>query len=561
MSSTPAVLIRRGYLRFAQLQEHLAALAIAWPDLVRLERIGSTSAGRPLYVVVVGRDPERTRPALWMDANMHANELLGTNVALAFVDDLLALHAGDNRHSLSAAVVAKAKDALVYVMPTLSPDGAEAIFADGRFVRSSPVNDSATQGPHWRQVDIDGDGQVRRMRRLDPCGSFVESKNVEGLMVPRDIDDDGPFFSLYPEGVIENWDGESIPPWMFFDDNPLDLNRNFSAGWKPEPQQVGAGAFAGSSPEARALMTFASTKPNIFFWLNLHTYGGCWIRPLGNAPDHKLGADDAAIFRLVQEWTSAHAGVPTVSAFEEFCYQPEQPLAGDLCDYAFWQRGAYAWSIELWDLYQRAGLPRLKPFVDVYGHQSRAQMEVLARYLIGIGAQPLQPWQPTQHPQLGLVDVGGLDPRFSIWNPPEGPLVDEVARKHCAVFLRLLSLLPALHAEARRTPLGAGSSLVEVTIENRGGIGTSGPAVAKDLLFNEPVRAVVVDATRVRDGAVRVVGHLGGHHAGRFGGVTCWPYQTSGDAPRKVVRFVVDGDAPLTVRVGSIRTGFVEVDA
>ena len=138
MSSTPAVLIRRGYLRFAQLQEHLAALAIAWPDLVRLERIGSTSAGRPLYVVVVGRDPERTRPALWMDANMHANELLGTNVALAFVDDLLALHAGDNRHSLSAAVVAKAKDALVYVMPTLSPDGAEAIFADGRFVRSSP---------------------------------------------------------------------------------------------------------------------------------------------------------------------------------------------------------------------------------------------------------------------------------------------------------------------------------------------------------------------------------------------------------------------------------------
>ena len=34
MSSTPAVLIRRGYLRFAQLQEHLAALAIAWPDCV-----------------------------------------------------------------------------------------------------------------------------------------------------------------------------------------------------------------------------------------------------------------------------------------------------------------------------------------------------------------------------------------------------------------------------------------------------------------------------------------------------------------------------------------------
>ncbi|MDP2345876.1 MAG: M14 family metallopeptidase [Deltaproteobacteria bacterium] len=551
---------RRRYLRFADLQEHLKGLALRHPDLVRVERIGSSSEGRPLYVVVVGTDPERERPALWIDANMHANELIGTNVGLAFVDDLLALHAGENRHGLSAAVMEKAKDALVYVMPTMSPDGAEAIFEDGRFVRSSPLDDKPSKRARWRQVDVDGDGKVQRMRKLDPCGSFVESKSVAGLMLPRDVDDDGPFFSLYPEGVIEDFDGETIPPWMFFDDNPLDLNRNFSSGWKPEPQQEGAGNFAGSSPEARAVMAFASSKPNIFFWLNLHTYGGCWIRPLGDAPDCKLAGDDRAIFRLVEEWTSAHVGVPTVSSFEEFCYQPEKPLAGDLCDYAFLQRGAFAWSVELWDLYARAGLPRTRPFVDVYGHQSRAQMEVLARYLIAAGASPLSEWKKTAHPQLGDVEVGGLDPRFSIWNPPEGPLVDEVSRQHAAVFFRMLALLPRLHVEARRTSLGA-CTLVEVTVENRGGLATSGPAVAKELPHNEPLRAVVVDGARVRDGAVRLIGHLGGTHAGRFGGVTTWPYQTTGDAPRKTVRFVVDGDAPITIRVGSVRTGFVDVVA
>ena len=305
-------------------------------------------------------------------------------------------------------------------------------------------------------------------------------------------------------------------------------------------------------------MAFASSKPNIFFWLNLHTYGGCWIRPLGDAPDTKLAADDRAIFRLVEEWTTAHVGVPTVSSFEEFCYQPEKPLAGDLCDYAFLQRGAYAWSVELWDLYQRAGLPRTTPFVDVYVHQSRAQMEVLARALIALGASPLAPWKAAKHPQLGDVDVGGLDPRFSIWNPPEGPIVDEIARKHAAVFFRMLALLPRLHVEATRSALGA-CTLIELKIENHGGLPTSGPAVAKELAHNEALRAVVVDAARARDGSVRVIGHLGGHHAGRFGGVTTWPYQTAGAAPKKTVRFVVDGDAPVTVRVGSVRTGFVDV--
>ncbi len=554
---------RRQYLRFADLQEHLKALAESNRDLVRIERIGSSTAGRPLYVICVGQEPERARPALWLDANMHANEVVGTNVALGFVDDLLALHRGDNRHGLSAAVVEKAKAALVYVLPTMSPDGAEAIHDDGRFVRSSPDNASKTHKPRWRQADVDGDGQVRRMRLLDPCGGFVESRSVPGLMLARDIDDDGPFYAVHPEGFIDDWDGDTIPGWQIFDDNPLDLNRNFSSGWQPEPHQEGAGHFAGSSAEARAVMSFATASPHLFFWINLHTYGGVFIRPLGDGPDHKLPGEDRALFRLVEEWTTEHAGVPTVSGFTEFTYVPEKPLAGDLCDYAFLHRGAYAWAVELWDLYARAGLPRTKPFVDVYGHQSRSQMEVMARWLTHTGGSPLLEWRRVKHPQLGDVDVGGLDPRFSVWNPPAGPLIGELATKHAAVFLRMLALLPRLHVETRRTSLGTSAAgetfLLEVATENRGGVSTSGPAIAKDVPHNEPVRVVVVDAARVKDGAVRVLGHLAGHHVGRFGGATTWPYQTTGEPSRKVARFVVDGAAPVAVRVGSVRTGFVDV--
>ena len=555
---------RRHYWRYQHLQQWLATIARDHPDIVVVERYGSSAEGRPLYVVKVGTEPGRARPALWVDANMHSSELVGVNVAVCFVNDLIALHRGDDRHGLSDAVAAAAKASLVYVVPTVSPDGLEAVQEDGRFVRSSPVMaPDHTRRPRWRQVDIDGDGQVRRMRVLDPCGGFVESSGVPGLMLPRTVDDNGPFYALYPEGVIDNWDQLSVPSWGIFDDNPLDLNRNFTTGWQPEPEQEGAGAFAGSSPEARALMQLATSSPHIFAWVNLHTFGGVWIRPLGNGPDTRIAFADRAIFGLVEQWATRHANVPTVSGFEQFTYVPEKPLCGDLVDYAWHQRGAYAWAVELWDLFGRAGLPRPKRFVDRYTDQTPADVEHLARALDAIGASPIEPWRKVVHPQLGDVEVGGFDPRFSVWNPPEGPLVDDIARGHAAVLLRMLSLLPSLHVTTRRTPLADGVFVVELTVENRGGLPTHGPTAAMALPHNEPIGVAVDDGDqlRVHDGPRRTLGHLGGTQAGRFGPGATWPYQnTAGLPPRRRCTFVVTGSDPVRFSVGSVRTGFIAVE-
>lgn len=544
------------------MQRWLQQLQANEPSLVRVVRYGSSAEGRPLYVVKVGMEPDRDRPALWIDANMHGNELVGTNVAVAFVDDLLALHRGENRRGLSAMAAARAKEALVYVVPTLSPDGLEAISEDGRFVRSSPVPPHPSQRPRWRQVDLDGDGQIRRLRIADPCGAFVESRQVQGLMVPRSIDDDGPFYSLYPEGVIDHWDGSHVPPWDIFDDAPLDLNRNFSIGWRPEPDQAGAGDFAGSSPEARAVMQLVTTLPHLYAWVNLHTFGGVWIRPLGDAPDTKLASADRAILGLVEQWATTYAGVPTVSGYEEFTYTPQLPIAGDIVDYAWHQRGAYAWAVELWDLFARAGLPKRGRFVDRYVMQSTSDIEHLARAVAALGGHAIEPWRTVRHPQLGDVEIGGLDPRFSIWNPPPGPLVDEVCRGHSAVFLRMLSLLPVLKVHTTRQRLDGEAFLVEVTVENHGGLPTSGPAVAAKIPHNEPISVIAVDAARVRGPGRVVCGHLGGTQLGYAGDGTTWPYQqTTGLPTRRRVSFVVIGDAPLQLQIGSQRTGFLSHEA
>ena len=118
---------------------------------------------------------------------------------------------------------------------------------------------------------------------------MVESAEIPGFCCRGPIDDPPPYYKIYPEGVIENFDGRNVPSPYFLSDNQTDLNRNF-------PYCVGARFQAGgrgrvpalARSESRAVVEFATVHPEIFLWLNLHTFGGVFIRPLGDKPDTKM---------------------------------------------------------------------------------------------------------------------------------------------------------------------------------------------------------------------------------------------------------------------------------
>ncbi len=349
---------RRTYLGYDEITATLRHWATTHPELARLQSLGKTDEGRKLWVLTIGPRPDEIRPAVWIDGNMHATELCGSSVALAIAEDMLKLHTDDIApQGLSPAVCEVLREVLIYVMPCVSPDGAERILAENRYVRSNNRDDRADKGrSFWRTEDIDGDGHALAMRVEDPTGEFVASGEFPDLMLPRTVDDEGPFYKLYPEGAIENYDGRTIPSPSFLSDSPTDLNRNFPWSWVPEHDQMGAGAFPGSEPESRAMIEFTSSHPNIFAWLNLHTFGGVGIRPLGHQPDSKMDQRDLAIFRQIEHWLEQDTGYPMVSGFEEFTYEPEKPIHGDLIDYAYHQRGCIAYVVELWDLFAQVGI-------------------------------------------------------------------------------------------------------------------------------------------------------------------------------------------------------------
>lgn len=558
---------RERYLTFEELTAQLRAWAEAFPHVVKLRSIGESPDARPLWLLTIGPDPERTRPSGWVDGNMHATELCGSSVCLAIAEDLIRLHVEDKPTTeLPPAVVARLREVIVHVLPRMSPDGAECVLASGAYCRSNPRDRRVNrQHARWISKDIDGDGVALLLRKRDPSGEFVESSEVPGLMLPRRLEDDGPFYKVWPEGVIENFDGD-VPDPDFLGDNDTDLNRNFPYSWAPEPEQVGAGAYATSEPEARAVVDFVSKSPEIYAWINFHTFGGVFIRPLGHQADSKMDPRDLALYRQIAAWGETLTGYPTVSGFDEFLYEPDKPLHGDLSDFAYHTRGAVSYVVELWDLFAQLGIARRKPFVEHYSHMTRDDLIKLGKWDAEHNAsRVVRPWRRVDHPQLGEVEVGGLDIRVGISNPPYEQLA-RVCEQHTAHALRVLALAPAIVIESAVVHAIEGDlRRVELTVGNHGYLPSYVLSSAKKLPWNEPLH-VDVTATGcqlVSDHGERFshkeLGHLDGWGRGLGGDESSIFFQRSrGSTSKKMLRWVVRGSGTLKLRIGSCRTGFID---
>ena len=554
---------RNTYLGYEDLTATLQDWVERYPDIARLQSLGQSEEGRELWLLTIGPRPDEIRPAVWVDGNMHAAELCGSSVALAIAEDMLGFFSdGATPLDLSPAACDALKDVLFYVMPRISPDGAERILNDARFVRSNNRDDRLDEGrSFWRPQDIDGDGRALAMRVQDPTGEFVESRDAPNLMLPRTLDDEGPFYKLYPEGIIENFDGRTIPSPSFLSDSPTDLNRNFPWSWVPEHGQMGAGAFPGSEPESRAVIEFTSSHPNIFAWLNLHTFGGVGIRPLGDQPDTKMDQMDLAVYRQVAEWLEEKSGYPTVSGFEEFTYEPEKPIHGDLTDFAYHQRGCIAYVVELWDIFARLGFERQKPFVKAYTELSRDDLVAIAKWDHEHNAgRVVLDWQACEHPQLGSVEVGGVDQRVGIFNPPY-ELLPETCEQQSAAFLRVAAMAPSVRFEdVTVEELGGGLRRVDLTVANHGYLPSYVLSSAKKLSWNEELYLELEceGCSLVEGAARRPLGHLDGwgRGIGDGTGALYYPYGlgSTGTARSSIV---VKGEGTITATINSCRIGAV----
>jgi murein tripeptide amidase MpaA len=540
------------YLDCAELNETLRALVDENPDLATMYSIGKTYEGRDMWMVEITNkkigSPDK-KPGMYIDGNHHAGEVTGSMVCLYTIWYLLSNYGED------PFVTGLLDDRVFYILPRISVDGAEVFLKTPYQLRSSvreyPPRDDEDG---LNQEDIDGDGWILQMRIEDPDGDWRVSSKDERLMVRRQPwDKEGPFYRVYHEGILKNWDGGEIK--MAQSKWGLDLNRNYPANWEPDVIQRGAGPYPLSEPETRNVAEFLLAHKNIAGGMSYHTTMGAILRPCCSKPDSKMPPEDVAIYKTIGQKGFELTGYPAISTFEDYVQDKEHPLKGVFMDWLYEHLGIITFSTELWDASVRAGN-------DVFDRRSRTseegQLNLLTWNDRELAGQGFERWREFDHPQLGKVEIGGWKSKFVLTNPPPQFLEGE-CHKNCMFTLYHAHCLPQVSlAKVTAQKIAEGLYKVKAVVENKSFMPTSGCRQAVNAGRAKPV---VVEISAQSGGiglivgkAKEEVGHLQG--LGSSPGGMGW-YGVSSAANKKEVQWVVRAQAGtvLAIVAGCDRAG------
>ncbi|MEN0065372.1 MAG: M14 family metallopeptidase [Myxococcota bacterium] len=530
------------YLDFDAVDRHVNELAAIAPDWVSLERLGSSRMGRPLHLLTIGDrtqgNPDH-RPAIWLDGGTHAIEWTGVMSALASVSRWVeGLVQGDP--TLTEAF----RQHTAYVAPCVSPDGLhETMHGRPSFRSTLRPPRVGTSRIGFEPHDIDGDGFVGWMRWRHPSGPWVADGGNLVLLRPRTVDDDpAEAFFLVPEGRFLQWDG------VRYLDAPLelglDLNRNFPVDWSPFSMfGMDAGDFPGSEPESRALLDAVAKRPHIAAAVTNHTYTGCLLCPPGRKDTPLSPGDVNHMHRLAKDLVR-DTGYRVYKVYPEFMYDPDKPIIGTWDDTLSAVFGIAAFTLELWDPFAWAGLEPEDP-TTMWRDPNHDRIRAVMDKIVAEGAA--RPWQAFEHPQLGPVELGGIDYHRTVRNPPEPLLRAECDRGHLVVD-RLRRSLPQVTPSLTMRPLNDGIVEILVELENRGALATSGLQRAVTVGASPPVRVALHGADPVAGDRDQTLDHLSGWFRSGFGRSPVYP-GLGLDSPRTAARFMVRSEDLANVRI------------
>jgi murein tripeptide amidase MpaA len=499
------------YFTNDEIQTLIQSWCEQYPQLVKHEIIGTSHENRPIWLLKItnwnsGSDLEK--PALWIDANIHATELTGTTCAIYCVYQLLTGYGSDER------ITRLLDRSVFYIVPRVNPDGAAlAMAATPRYIRSGvrlyPWEDKE-EGLHIQ--DINQDGKILQMRFVDPNGDWKVSSLDPRLMEKRGPDEyDGKFYRLLTEGLIEDYDGYLIKEAR--SPEGLDFNRNFPFQWRTEGEQRGAGPYPASESEIRALVDFISKHPNISIALTLHTFSRVILRPYSTKSDDDIIPEDLWIFKKMGEIGTKASGYRCVSTFHDFKYHPKEVTTGAFDDWVYDHLGIYSFTIELWDLPTEAGIKDRK-WIEWWREHDHPEDVKILKWIDEHGEQDSYvEWQEFDHPQLGKLEIGGWNSIHTWRNPPTSQVESEVSR-HFPFVLSLGGMLPWLTFHTVKVEhLGNSNYRVTVIVENNGFLPSFTSEQAKNRQAVRPVRAELAlpEGAKILEGKRRVqIGQLEG---------------------------------------------------
>lgn len=228
----------------------LKVLHNAYPELTKLDVVGKSEEGREIYALTINNPKtgnELSKPGVYVDGNIHGNEVQAGEVCLYYANMLLTKY-GENEKATKVLD----KNAH-YIIPVVNVDERYHFFEDGntpsssRSIRVPKDDDGDGLFDEDAPDDLDGDGSITQMRIKDPFGDYKEDSEDKRIMVRVKPGGKGEYSILGSEGIDNDGDGK------FNEDAEgyLDPNRNWGFNWMPPYVQSGAGNFPLSTFRSR----------------------------------------------------------------------------------------------------------------------------------------------------------------------------------------------------------------------------------------------------------------------------------------------------------------------
>ena len=441
----------------AGLYERMDRMAAEWPELLSYEVIGHSVEGRELRVYTLN-DPatgtDRSKPAMWIDGNIHGNEVQGGEAVV-----YLAWYLLENReHNARARDLLE--NAAFYLLPSLNPDGRDYWFHQANTASSSrsgvqPV-DSDRDGAYDEDPpnDLDGDGSITQMRKyVRGMGTHRLDEDDPRLMVPvprneRHLPDSGAdWLMLGSEGYDDDGDGRTN------EDGPggYDMNRSWPSAWAPEFVQYGAGPYPLYWPETRAVARFCYDHPNLAAFQTFHNMGGMILRGPGTESFGEYPREDLAAFDAL-----GRDGEKLLPFYGYLViWKDLYSVYGGEATWAYESLGIISFTNELWTT------DRVHPDGDL--SNSRAdRLWTDDHLLLGAG---FVDWHEVEHPEPRTIEVGGF--RKDVGRVPPSFLIEEETHRNALFCILHAEAMPRVEVrETRVSELAGDLVALDVTFAN-----------------------------------------------------------------------------------------------
>lgn len=425
---------------------YLAALAEAYPDLVELVQIGTSGQGRPLWLAIVnGAGRHDAKPAMYIDGNIHANEIQCAEVV---VYTLWYLTKG---YGVNAEITRLLDTYSFYLVPIVNPDSRAYFFRDPATPHFPRWNQRPVDNDRDGLVDedpfddLDGDGSITTMWKRDPAGRWARDPDDPRIFTRVAADERGGWTRLGSEGVDNDGDGR------INEDGPGgdDMNRNWPSDWKPNYVQFGAGTYPFNNPETRSIGEFVLAHPNIAAFQSYHNTGGMMLR--GPGASYQGKAYPASDVRVYDE--IGRVGEDLLPYYRYLVvYKDLYRVHGGEVNWAAEGLGIISFTNELWTAGKYFQRDKNRPDPELMW---------LWRDRVDFGAT-FKDYTEIEHPQHGTVLVGGLNK----WSSRSTPtfMLEEECHRNFAFTMFHADQMPVLDfGRVEAVDLGAG--LWQITAE------------------------------------------------------------------------------------------------